>query len=235
MKYFRIKQANQVDGLLTPALSGVNVKGKELFFNNGKCGPNEFYDQNYEFDYLVPTEFGEGREQVKSQRIFDYHTWLDEYPIGAWLNPVSSKFKTTLERFNLAKHRFYPAKVLHKNEFYQYYVLQVFYNLYEEYIDFGKTFFNNLDSSRNLEQSKLIVRQFSSISEVENYAEEHWDWDYNYERIVMKPAFREIDFITFYKLGDLVSERLRDGIRNDELTGIEFIELPIPIEFSDEV
>ncbi len=51
----------------------------------------------------------------------------------------------------------------------------------------------------------------------------------------MKPKFRELDFVTFYQFGNLVSERLKNAIEEAELTGVEFYELQIPIEFSDEI
>ena len=235
MKYYKIISALKVDGKVPPGLNGENVKNQELFFNADKCGPNRFYDQNYVFDYLVPMEYGEGREDAPSSSIYDYHSWNGKSPRGGWLKPISKQFKELLEQFNLGEYRFYDANVLFKNQNHKYFVLQILYDFYTLFLDFEKTKFNNLDSSRKLEMPKLEIKQFKSISDVVDYSKENWDWGYNYERIVMKPEFKKVDFVTIYLLGDIVSERLKNAIEEAGLKGMEFKELPIPIEFSDEV
>jgi len=96
---------------------------KEEFFDNGKCGPDRFYDQEYVFDYLTPLEFGDGREDEPSETIYDFHMWFGEAPFGGWLKPVSNKFKEVLQNFNLGPHRFYPAWVLFREQKHEYYIL----------------------------------------------------------------------------------------------------------------
>lgn len=237
MKYYEMSSAVTIDGIVPPGMNGKNVKGKEEFFDNDKCGPDRFYDKEYEFDYLVPMELGEGREEKASKAIYDYHSFWGEAPWGGWLNPVSKRFKEVLEQFNLGEHRFYPAYVLFKKQKHEYFVLQIFYNYYQSFIDFEKTIFNNLDYDRDLEDRVFETKQFSSLQEVEDYSEIHWGAavNWNYERIVMKPEFKEVDLITFYKFGDIVSERLKNAIEEAGFQGISFEELPVPIEFSDEV
>ena len=236
MKYYRIFTANEVNGIVPPGMDGVHVKGKEEFFDNEKCGPNKFYDKMYEFDYLVPLNFGgDAYEDEPSKMICDLHSWHGESPWGAWLKPMSEKFKLLLEKFNLGDHRFYTAKVLFQDKYYNYYVLQILRGLFEEHIDFENSVFNNLDSSRKLENEKLEFKKVSSLDEIENYSEKNWNWDFNYERLIMKPQFKKIDFTTAWPFGDLASEHLKIAIEDAGLTGIEFEELPIPIEFSDEV
>jgi hypothetical protein len=53
----------------------------------------------------------------------------------------------------------------------------------------------------------------------------------------MKSSFRELDYCYIFGLGsgNVVSERLKIAIEEAGITGVEFEELPIPIEFSDEV
>jgi len=216
-------------------MNGKNVKGKELFFR-GKCGPDQFFDQMYEFDYIEPMNVGgDWHEDQPVLGIYHYHMWIGEAPFGGWLKPISKDLKEIFEKFNLGEHRFYPAWVLFQGIKHPYFVMQILQNLYKQYLDFDKTIFNNLDSSRNLINSEFQTRHFDSIEEVENYSKEHWNWDYNYERIVMKPEFKVLDFFRFYLLGDVVSERLKNTIEEAGLVGMEFVELPIPIEFSDEI
>ena len=237
MKFYKMISSINIDGNVPPGMNGENVKDRELFFDNDKCGPNRFYDKNYEFDYLEPMEFGDGREEEHSSVIYDYHSWLGESPLGAWLKPVSKQFKEILEQFNLGEYRFYKALVLFKEKKHEYFVLQIFDDFYQDFIDFEKTIFNNLNSSRNLGERKLETKQFRSIQEVIDYSRSNWGSgvNWNYERVIMKPEFRALDLFTFYKFGDIVSERLKNAIEEAGLTGMEFKELPIPIEFSDEL
>lgn len=237
MKYYKMSRAISINDVVLPDMNGKNVKGKETFFDNDKCGPDRFYDKMYEFDYLVPMEYGEGRENKRSKAIYDYHAWWGESPLGAWLRPVSKRFKELLEHFNLGEYRFYPAWVLFKKQKHEYFVLQIFQNYYQAFIDFEQTTFNNLDSSRDLEDRTFETKQFSSVDEVWDYADANWDSsvNWNYERVVMKPTFKAVDFVTFYRFGDIVSERLKNAIEEAGIQGIVFKELPIPIEFSDEI
>jgi hypothetical protein len=237
MKYYEMIVSPEEDGSITPGLNGVNVIDKDTFFDNDRCGPNRFYDKNYVFDYLIPMQYGDGNEDLECDAIYDFHSWLGESPLGGWLKPISARFKSLLRSFNLGNHKFYPAKVLFNGAKHEYFILQLLYDDHHDYIDFEKTLFNNRDSGGDLEDRQLEIRRFNSLLEVEEFADQNWESlvNWNYEKIVVSPKFRDIDLITFYKLGDLVSERLRDAIISKGLTGIRFQELPIPIEFSDAV
>lgn len=237
MKYYILKSSNNVNGIVPSGLDGIHVSNKDDFFANGKCGPDKFYDHDYQFDYLIPHEFGDDYAEPKTSTLFDLHQWHGVYPIGGWLQPISQRFKFLLEQFNLLDHRFYSATVLFNSEVYPYFVMQVFINSYQKLLDFEKTTFNNLSSTRNLGDRILDVKKFDSIDQVKSYAKEIWGSPayWNYERVVMRPDFKNVDFITMFKFGDLVSERLKNAIEDEGLTGIEFKELPIPIEFSDEI
>jgi hypothetical protein len=163
--------------------------------------------------------------------------WIGEQPRRGLFFPISLKFKNLLERFNLPPHRFYTASVLFKGNFYPYFIWHCLYHSYWDYIDFDKTLYNNLNSYRRLKQEQREVKQFSSFHEMSDYSEKNWDDDWNYEKLVMKPAFKEIDYCYILGLdsGNLISERLKDAITSIGISGLEFKELPITIEFSDEV
>jgi hypothetical protein len=63
---------------------------------------------------------------------------------------ISNRFKTLLEKFKIAQHRFYAAKVSHKKEFYDYYWIHIISNL-AEFVDYPKsTFFIYYNYSHNL-------------------------------------------------------------------------------------
>ena len=236
MNYYILTYSHETkEGMFIPSLNGKTVKNKEEFFNNKKCTPRTFYDKDYEFDYLTPMEEGEVKEEPKL--IADFHMWIGKEPRKGLFYPVSKKFKELLNKHELPSHKFYNAKVLFKNEFYPYFVWHLLYEEYLDYIDFDKTSYNNLNSYRKLKHSKLEIKQFSSYDEMEEYSEENWDDHWNYERLVMKPSFRDLDYCYIFGLGNgnIVSERLKIAIEEAGLTGIRFEPVPIPIEFSDEV
>ena len=235
MKYYLLDYKTSIDGISIPGLNGVTVKGYEDFFDNEKCSPTTFYDRNYEFDYLTPMSFGEVKKEP--QIIVDFHLWIGEEPMGGRFYPISKKLKELLENYNQPEHKFYKAKVLFKDEFQSYFVWRILSKKYQEYIDFNKTYYNNLNSYRKLKHEELEIKQFSSYNEMRAYSRSNWSRSWNYEKIVMKSSFRDIDYCYVSGLngGNLVSERLKIAIEEAGLTGIRFEQVPIPIEFSDEV
>ena len=234
MNYYILSHQPKTNGILSPGLNGKTVKNYQAFFENGKCTPTTFYDKDYEFDYLIPIEVGENENEP--QIIVDFHRWTGlEIPRGGVFYPISEKFKLLLKSYNLPKHKFYKARVLFKGEFHTYFVWHLLYNNYFEYLDSNKTRYNNLNYSRKLKQETLEIKQFNSPKERSDYSNKNWNYSWNYEQLVMKPSFRELDYCYVTQLGGLVSERLKEAIEAAGLTGIRFEPLPIPIEFSDEV
>lgn len=233
MKFFELKRTYKIGDIPIPSLNGVTVNGYENFFYNG-CTIESFYSDEQAFNYLTPMYRGEVK--VEPEIIADYHAWVGKEPSNGYFRPVSEKLKQLLEEFNLGKHKFYPAEVLLKEERHPYHVLHLLYNSFIEYIDFSKTVFNNLNSFGKLSSEKFEQKQFESFEEMEAYSDEHWSYNWNYDRLVMKSNFRELDYCYMLNIdGDLISERLKERIEQDEITGIKIEQLPIPIEFSDEV
>ena len=235
MNYYILKRKDNVNGVFIPHLNGGTVEGYQEFFNNKKCTPTTFYDKDYEFDYLTPMEIGEIKEEPKI--LVDFHGWIKVEPRKGLFYPISKKFKEILEQHTQFDHRFYKARVLFKGEYFPYFVWRILSKKYQEYIDFDKTRYNNLNTWRKLKHDKLEVKQFSSYDKMDKYSEDNWDYDWNYERLVMKSSFRNLDYCYIFGLGsgNVVSERLKIAIEEAGLTGIRFEPVPIPIEFSDEV
>lgn len=233
MKYFILKSRIHNDPLI-PGMNGRFVKNKDAFFRTGEMGPNKFYDRDYEFDYLVPQAYGD--PEPEAEIIADYHSWHGMgTPRGGITRVVSAKLKELLEEFTLSASKFYKARVLFKEEFYPYYVWHILMDEYEQYIDFNLTKFNNLDSWGKLTKSALEMKQFASMEEMEAHSEKHWGWEWNFERLVLKPGFKELDFCMFPLLNFVASERLKKAIEDAGIFGIEFLELPLNIELSDDV
>ncbi len=237
MKYYEMNHKTHLNNKIISGLNGTHVKNREAFFGQGKNGPNTFYDQEYEFDYLTPEEVGEGfGYDGEVPVIADWHIWWGMHTPNEDLStPISAKFKNCLEQFRLSPSKFYKAKVLFEDKLYPYYVWQMLMDPYKKHIDFEKTTFNNYDFDREETETPFEVKQFGSIEEVKEYKDKHWGYLWNYEKLVLKPSFREFDYHFVMLLNHVVSERLKNEIEKQELTGIEFKELPIPLYFSDEL
>ena len=237
MKYYEIEHASYLDGKLISGLNGIHVKDRELFFNQGKSGPDRFYDREYEFDYLIPAAYGDGfGYDGEVPIIADMHDWKGIHtPTPESLSiPISLKLKNCLQKFNLSGSKFYKARVMHEDKLHSYYVWMMLMSAYEEFIDFEKTVFNNYDFDRSTE-GEFATGKFKSIQELDDYADENWGYMWNYEKLVLKPSFKQFDYHFVFLLNNIVSERLKEEIERQGLTGIQFKELPIPLYFSDEV
>ena len=233
--YYQLLKADKVDGKVPPGLDGTHVKNKAALFGFNEVSANDFYKTAVSFDFFVPKDFGDPEPAEGPQIICDLHQWRGEYPIGGQFMPISEKLQKLFQQFGIQKYRFYPAKVLFKERIYPYAILQLLMNDFEQYIDYTKTLFNNMDIDGDLTLSEKKVLQFDSFEDMENHSDDNWDFNWNYEKIVMKTIFRDIDLIYLPQLNEVVSERLKIAIEEAGITGVEFEELPIPIEFSDEV
>lgn len=217
-----------------PGMNGAFVKNKDLFFDTGEMGANKFYDNDYEFNYLTPLAFGDPAPEAEI--IADYHNWHGEdTPWGGITNIISKKLKDILESFNLSASKFYNAKVLFQDEFYPYFVWQVLQDEYKPHFDFKCSEFNNLTYNRTLEQDKLEIRKFNSMEELDTFSEKNWGFSWNYEQLVLKPSFRELDFCIIPNLNFIVSERLKEACEQKKIFGLTFEESAIEIKFSDEI
>ena len=233
MKFFELKRTYKIGDIPIPSMNGETVNGFEEFFRNG-CTTKSFYKNNPSFNYLTPMYRGENK--VEPDIIADYHAWVGKEPRRGYFRPVSKKLKELLSNFNLGEHRFYPAQVLLKGDLHPYYVFHLLYNSFTEYIDFSETVFNNLNSFKKLDAGKLERMKFDSFEEMQAYSDLNWNYNWNYDRLVLKSNFRELDYCYMLNIdGDLISERLKEKIEQDGITGIKIEQLSIPIEFSDEV
>ena len=237
MKYYKIERKTTLNDQVISGLNGIHVKDRELFFSKGKSGPDKFYDNDYEFDYLIPSAFGDGFGiDDEKPTLADWQTWWGSHTPGveSMSIPISKRFKECLEKFNLSSCRFYKAKVLHKKKLHPYFVWQMLMGTYEKFIDFEKSTFNNYNFRRDKTKTPFEVKQFKSIKELEEYADQYWGYLWNYEKLVVKPSFKEFDYHFMMFFNHVISERLKNEMEKQQLTGVEFKEQPIPLYFSDE-
>ena len=51
---------------------------------------------------------------------------------------------------------------------------------------------------------------------MEDYCENNWDYSWNYQRLVLKPEFRKLDFCMMPNFYFIVSERLKNAIEEEK-------------------
>lgn len=233
--FYQLLHATKVDGKVPPGLDGRNVKNKEQLFKGQGVGVNRFFEEEVEYDYFVPKDFGDPELGEGPQFICDMHQWWGASPINGHFTPISEKFKELLEQHKIHASKFYPAKVLFKNQVYNYFVWQLLADATIDKINYALTTFNNLSTKRKLRQKVKEVKRFKNFKQLKLYQKQAWKYNWNFESLVLLEAMKNYDFFYLPKLFYVVTERLKTAIEEVGITGVAFEKCPVPIEFSDEV
>ena len=136
---------------------------------------------------------------------------------------ISEKLKTVVEQFNLPTHKFYPARVQHKKQFYNYYWMHVICNL-TEYVDYQKsTFFVYHNFSKNLgyvdvvSKEEFIQKRLKLKSDNPGKTVTIWAEKITLNTLPNK-AFDLFEIGTF-DANCYISEALQQAITNEKITG----------------
>lgn len=139
---------------------------------------------------------------------------------------VSEKAKTILEKHRLCSHQFYPLG-LYKRKIKQSYYLFKPISDYLDFIDYKKTAFveYNISTGEKVETNEVTSKE--KILEINNKLENQKDisWCIWGDKIVMSKYFD--NKLDYFKIGRIdsniyVSERLKNEIESNDLTGWEF-------------
>ncbi|WP_299135508.1 hypothetical protein [uncultured Tenacibaculum sp.] len=209
-------------------ISGENVKNKEFFFS-GESYVDKINEENREFDYLIPRSIG---DRIKITHICDFHGWIRESPSNMLSYIVSQRFCKLLNQFKLYPNKFYKAKVLFEEVVFPYFVWQLFTNGLDTFINFEHTTFCEWDFKRKNKIGSKII-QSSSWDDMDDYGFEN-DWEaWGFDRLVMKPSFKEMDCVWIDPLGIVISERLKNAIEamQPAITGLEILPCPVQFEY----
>lgn len=135
---------------------------------------------------------------------------------------ISEKFKTVLQQFNLPNHKFYPAKVQYKKQFYDYYWLHIICDLTDN-VDYQKsTFFVYHNFSKNIGYidiaSKDEIIQKRAKLKSDNPGKTVTIWA---EKIFLNTPFKKLDLfeIGMFDANCYISERLQQSIIKEKITG----------------
>ena len=223
MKYFRIdiKRFYDNDMIATNANGDKILNGSSYFW---KMDKGELIQDAPIFDYFYLESFDEKKHW--EWQINDVHGFIGEgSQISGWL--ISVKLKTLLEKFKIASPCFYYlSKLLYKGRKMDYYIFQFSGRLiYEQtllYIDYSHTIFWNPVKKENvmienkedfLPIYKKIYKENGSIDKVMQN-----------KKLVLN---NELDFFPMQNFlkDNIVSERLKQAIEENGITGFEFSEL----------
>lgn len=221
MKYYKISIQDYYEDRIASYADFIN-NDKETVFK--KIGSGETVDKSEIFDYFFLSSFD--KKEFWEWCLFDIHKF---YGNSGFLTPnflISSKLKKILETHDISKpHNYYKSNLKYKNKNFDYFVFQfsgieIFKNTLS-YIDFNKSIFVDPIKQHNVKVQSLneFFLEYKRI-----YKENGID------NKLKNKLLTFTDFLDFIPLGtfmddNLVSERLRNAIQENEITGFEFSEL----------
>ena len=218
MKYYKITDISldleqKSKGLVAdiPSANGEFVPNGAFYFD--RMRKREIIEDAPIFDYFHLQSFGEKKDW--EWRLQDVHGGMGVYPSGAFWY-ISDKLKSLLEKFKIApKYHFYETRLLYKEEKFKYWIFQFPIGGFHNY---------------NYEKSEYFIDNERVLGI--KTAEEYDEYDYKIWKETKKNIeWRKIVLIDKFDIvgtwqGDILcSERLKQAIEENGITGFEFFEI----------
>jgi hypothetical protein len=231
MKYYLIKvQSHNDNNRISSDVEGKKNPNAKFFFN--KISQGEILLKTPVFDYFFLESFDE--KQYWEYKVNDVHKFIGEgSQIRGWL--VSEKLKLLLEYFDLPKpYHFYPSKLLYKGKKIDYYIFQytgilTFAQLLL-YIDYSKTIFWD-----PLKKTDVILhKEEYFLPTYRRIYKENKGFDnvMQNKKLVLKEKLDFFPMQMFLK-DNIVSQRLKKAIEENNIEGFEFSELNYEVIVKD--
>lgn len=148
---------------------------------------------------------------------------------------VSERAKHLLETYNLGSHRFYSLGLYKRNVKHNYYMLHIIINPdYTENVNYSQSVFKecseySIDENWGYHSISSRADFFAKREELKMVGKNLWS-----EKMVMEPSFDDsldLFMIVYFNNDNFISERLKNAIEAEGLTGWEFktaINLVVP-------
>lgn len=228
MKYYKITpKLNNDNGRISSSASVDNFNAIEIELEKIRYG-NIYVD---DFSIIKPfylESFDD--EKYWEYQLNDIHSFIGKAKvITGWF--ISEKLKEMFFSFKISKPNYlYSSKLLYRNEIYKYFIFQFSgKNIYKEltsYIDFSKSEF--------IDPTTEELHFFNNIDHYAEKSEELYfekDTDLVKKKIVLKDDLDFFPMQSFLK-DNIISERLKQSIEENEITGFEFSELDYEVVVS---
>jgi len=158
---------------------------------------------------------------------------LSQASIGGHGLLICEKLKTIFEKFNIMQHKYYPVEVQTKKGSLPYYWLQVNDRSLLHKINYKKSVFYWTETT--FKQGIIELNSYADYVKKKKEHENDCLWGIDIEEIVLTKNFdRDLDVFCFSPLdgvrGFFISERLKNAIDENKITGIEIKEALISFE-----
>ena len=216
MKYYKIDIKSHFPelGRIASGAEGKNVPEKEYFYRIGK---GEIIENTPIFDYFVLKSFD--KEKYWEWALFDIHSFIGEgSQIFGWY--ISDKLKTILEKFRIApKYHFYETRLLYKEEKFKYWIFQFPIEPLQNII-FEKSDFYYIKDGK---QNEIEIKNESEFMQIRRDLFIGEDIELECSKVCLLDSF---DIVYQQPNGDILcSERLKQAIEENGITGFEFFEI----------
>ena len=228
MNYYILKNSTGRD---TGTIAGIQIKNRSLEYDyNG--------ENSYQFlPDLVPPKITPNLDYFiieKKAIMTDFISCIGIIYATGFI--ISEKAKQLFEQFSLMQHYFYSAKLLHKNKFHQYYWLHLSED-YIYYIDYDKSAFNTTKPAgwtiSGWDEQRQVIKIDSPQAMMSVRKEIAGIRIITPTKLYLKGIENpKLDLLAFSSFGEnrvLISERLKNGMMAENITGIELIDLPYPL------
>jgi hypothetical protein len=229
MKYFKIKIKSDYDNeRIASDAEGDKIPNAEEYFYRIKGGDILINPPIFDYFYLESFDL----EKYWEWALFDVHRFIGEgSQIPGWL--ISNKLKNLIQQYDIAQpYYLYPSKLLYKSKKYDYFIFHFAgKGIYEKTVnglDYTKSIFfdpfnKRLEFFKDIEEySKKRSALYDNFGDNELYR--GIKKDFIKKRICLHKTFDFFPMKSFLT-DNLASERLKNAIEENGITGFEFSDL----------
>ena len=217
MKYYKIdyKGIFEEENKVLGQANGEFVPNGAFYFD--RIGNGEIIEDAPVFDYFHLQSFD--KKIFWEWRLQDVHGFIGKFPMFCiWY--ISDKLKSLLENFRIApKYHFYETRLLYKEEKFKYWIFQFPIEPLQNII-FEKSDFYYIKDGK---QNEIEIKNESEFMQIRRDLFIGEDIELECSKVCLLDSF---DIVYQQPNGDILcSERLKQAIEENGITGFEFFEI----------